>query len=52
MAPKWRSRNRVRTRARPRWPRVDVKAHVEEAMARIMAAAGPPSATEAMEEGD
>ena len=31
---------------------VDVKAHVEAALARIMAAAGPPPATEAMEEGD
>ena len=29
---------------------VDVKAHVEEALARIMAAAGPPPATEAMKE--
>ena len=29
-----------------------MKAHVEEALARIMAAAGPPPATEAMEEED
>ena len=31
---------------------VDVKAHVEEALARLMAAASPPPATEAMEEED
>ena len=31
---------------------VDVKAHVEEALARIMAATGPPPATEALEEED
>ena len=31
---------------------VDVKAHVEEALARFMAAAGPAPATEAMEEED
>ena len=31
---------------------VDVKAHVEAALARIMASAGPPPATEAMEEED
>ena len=31
---------------------VDVKAHVEAALARIMAAAGPPPAAEAMEEQD
>ena len=31
---------------------VDVKAQVEAALARIMAAAGPPPATEAMEEDD
>ena len=31
---------------------VDMKAHVKEALARIMAAAGPPPATEAMEEED
>ena len=31
---------------------VDVKAHVEAALARIMAAAGPPLAMEAMEEED
>ena len=29
-----------------------VKAHVEAALATIMAAAGPPPATEAMEEED
>ena len=32
--------------------KVDVKAHVEAALARIMAAAGPPHASEAMEEDD